>query len=113
MLIRDLHDAFVISRATAERSYLGRHLTVDAYALSTGTSSFGTPIVMASDRPDGDPLAVLVLPYDDRTAASFARLGEVEPGQRLRVRGECRQVSEDGIVVFKDSDLTLLGRGHA
>jgi hypothetical protein len=104
--IKELHDAFILDRRHAERAHLGELVTVEAYALSTGSSQYSTPIVMASDTPEGDALAVFVLPFDDRIDASFARLRSVEPGQRLRVTGECRRFDDgDAVIVFKDCEL--------
>jgi hypothetical protein len=106
MDIRELHDAFTSDGGKAEHNYLGKDVTVVAYVLSTGRSEYGTPIVMASDRPGGEALAVFVLPFDRRIDDSFARLGSFTPGQRLQVTGECRMFDDgDCVIVFKDSEL--------
>jgi hypothetical protein len=67
---------------------------------------YSTPIVEASDAPDGEPLAIFVLPFGEHSRASFARLQTVQRGQRIRVSGECRMFSDDGnVLVFKDCSL--------
>ncbi|HST82448.1 MAG TPA: hypothetical protein VLL08_12000 [Kineosporiaceae bacterium] len=104
--IRDIHSQFIHHRETAEGSYLGKILTVEAYVLTTGESMYSTPIVEASDAPDGETLAIFVLPFGEEVRASFARLKTVQPGQLVRVSGECRMFSDDGdVLVFKDCRL--------
>jgi hypothetical protein len=104
--IRVVHGEFLRDRRTAERKYLGKVLTVEAYALSAGASRYSTPIVEGAATADGETLAIFVLPYDGRIDASFDRLRSVQPGQRLRVSGECRMFSEgDDVLVFKDCSL--------
>ncbi|RSM63938.1 hypothetical protein DMB66_21635 [Actinoplanes sp. ATCC 53533] len=104
--VREIHSMFIQHRETAEGTYRGKILTVDAYALSAGESVYSTPIVVASDAPDGEKLAIFVLPFGERSRASFAHLRTVQPGQRIRVSGECRMFSDDGnVLVFKDCRL--------
>lgn len=104
--IQVVHDEFMRDRRSAEGKYLGKVLTVEAYALSAGASRYSTPIVEGAAEADGEPLAIFVLPYDGRIDASFDRLRSVQPGQRLRVSGECRMFSEgDDVLVFKDCSL--------
>ncbi len=104
--VRDIHNMFIHHRETAESTYQGKVLTVEAYALTTGESMYSTPIVEASDAPDGETLAIFVLPFGKEIRASFARLRTVQPGQLVRVSGECRMFSEDGnVLVFKDCRL--------
>jgi hypothetical protein len=104
--VRDIHSLFVHHRETAEATYRGRILTVEAYALRAGESMYSTPVVEASDVPDGETLAIFVLPFGDGTRASFTRLRTVQPGQLVRVSGECRMFSDDGnVLVFKDCHL--------
>ena len=101
--IGTLRDAFLVDRGAAEKSYLGRMLTVEATVLRTGTSMYATPIVEASDRPGGTLVAVFVLPFGRESEASFERLKAFHPGDRILVTGECRMMSEpDGVLVFKD-----------
>jgi hypothetical protein len=104
--VREIHSMFIQDRGTAEGTYRGKILTVDAYALRAGESMYSTPIVEASDAPAGKALAIFVLPFGEHTHASFARLQSVQPGQRIRVSGECRMFSDDGsVLVFKDCRL--------
>jgi hypothetical protein len=104
--IRVVHGEFLRDRRSAEGKYLGKVLTVEAYALSTGASRYSTPIVEGAANADGETLAIFVLPYDGRIDASFDRLRSVQPGQRLRVSGECRMFSDgDDVLVFKDCSL--------
>jgi hypothetical protein len=104
--VRDIHSMFSQHRETAESTYRGKILTVEAYALRAGESMYSTPVVEASDEPDGETLAVFVLPFGADIRASFARLRTVQPGQRVRVSGECRMFSDDGnVLVFKDCRL--------
>jgi hypothetical protein len=64
--------------------------------------------VEASDTPDGETLAIFVLPFGEEIRASFARLRTVLPGQLVQVSGECRMFSGDGhVLVFKDCRLTV------
>lgn len=104
--IRVVHDEFLRDRRSAESKYLGKVLTVEAYALSAGASRYSTPIVEGAATADGEPLAIFVLPYDGRIDASFDRLRSVQPGQRLRFSGECRMFSDgDDVLVFKNSSI--------
>lgn len=104
--IRVVHGEFLRDRRSAERTYLSKVLTVEAYALSAGASRYSTPVVEGAATLDGETLAVFVLPFDGRIDASFERLRSVQPGQRLRVSGECRMFSDgDDVLVFKDCRL--------
>jgi len=104
--VRDIYSMFIEHRETAEGTYRGKILTVEAYALRAGESMYSTPVVEASDAPDGETLAIFVLPFGEHLRASFARLRSVRPGQRIRVSGECRMFSDDGdVLVFKDCRL--------
>lgn len=104
--VRDIHSMFSHHRETAESTYRGKILTVEAYALRAGESMYSPPVVEASDAPDGEPLAIFVLPFGEGIQASLARLRTVQPGQRVRVSGECRMFSDDGdVLVFKDCRL--------
>jgi hypothetical protein len=104
--VRDIHSMFIQHRETAEGTYRGKILTVEAYTLRAGESMYSTPVVEASDAPGGETLAIFVLPFGEGLRASFARLRTVRPGQRIRVSGECRMFSEDGnVLVFKDCRL--------
>jgi hypothetical protein len=97
---------FTQDRETAESTYRGKILTVDEYASRAGKSMYSTPVVEAADAPDGEVLAIFVLPFGEHARASFARLQTVRPGQRIRVSGECRMFSDDGnVLVFKDCRL--------
>ena len=104
--VREIHSMFIQHREAAEGTYRGKTLTVEAYALRAGESVYSTPIVEASDVPDGEKLAIFVLPFGEHARASFAHLRTVRPGQRIRVSGECRMFSDDGnVLVFKDCRL--------
>jgi hypothetical protein len=104
--IRVVHDEFMHDRRSAEDKYRGKVLTIEAYALSAGASRYSTPIVEGAAESDGETLAIFVLPYDGRIDASFNRLRSVQPGQRLRVSGECRMFSDgDDVLIFKDRSL--------
>ena len=104
--VREIHSMFIRDRETAEGTYRGKILTVEAYALRARESIYSTPVVEASDTPDGEALAIFVLPFGEHARASFACLQTVQPGQRIRVSGECRMFSDDGnVLVFKDCRL--------
>jgi hypothetical protein len=104
--VRDIHNMFIHYRETAKSIYQGKILTVEAFALRAGESMYFTPIVEASDVPDGETLAIFVLPFGDGIRESFAQLQTVQPGQQVRVAGECRMFSDDGdVLVFKDCRL--------
>lgn len=99
MNIRDLHDEFTADRATAERAYYGKFLTLEGVSIRTGESVYGTPVVEVSDVAGGRQLATFVLPFDHRIKESFKIVRSVPLGVPVTVRGECRVFSEDGTVL--------------
>jgi hypothetical protein len=99
MNIRDLHNEFAADRSAAERAYYGKFLTLTGISIRTGESQYGTPVVDVSDAPGGQHLAIFVLPFDHRKAASFRRVRSVPLGVAVTVKGECRVFSEDGTVL--------------
>ncbi|WP_434598945.1 hypothetical protein [Streptomyces sp. A5-4] len=81
-------------------------MTVQAVALKTGASEYGTPAIEASDAENGTHLASIVLPYDDRRAESFRRLESVKIGEEIVVTATCNVFADrNNVLIFKDSEI--------
>ncbi|GJF31641.1 hypothetical protein KNE206_43410 [Kitasatospora sp. NE20-6] len=104
--IRDLHDLFVADRSRAEQQCYGRSVTVRAVVLKTGASEYGTPTIEASDVENGAHLVSIVLPYDDRRAASFRRLESVGIGREIVATATCDVFADrNGVLILKNSEI--------
>ncbi|CAK7035183.1 MAG: hypothetical protein DELT_00532 [Desulfovibrio sp.] len=95
-----LYRAFQEDRKGAEAIYSGKTVRVKGVVLYAGPDKYGLPSVDLSDTPGGGYYVICVLPFTD-----FLKLRGVEKGQEITMEGEYRHLSDNGLVVVKQSKI--------
>lgn len=90
----ELRRVFEADPAGAEKTYLGRSITVKGLVVSTGLSVYLTPNVMISDSVKGRPHVICVLPRADAE-----KLSDYKDGQPVTMTGRAYRWREKGLVL--------------
>ena len=102
--VRELWEAFENNPDKAHKSFTGKRIAFEGVVLSSGPSVYATPMIVLSDRKDGDRYVACILPRPD-----FFKLRDYKAGNRYRFSGLCRGMTFDGtMVLFKEG----MAMGH-
>ena len=96
----ELQKAFRENKEAMERRYADRQVVVRGIAAYVGPDRFGLPSVDLSDSAEGTLYVKCVLPFDD-----FFKLGEIEKGQEVTLKGNYRAFSSEGMIVLKQCEI--------
>lgn len=95
--VKELQDAFINDRPKAEKLYKNKIVTITGVVVYVGPDVYGLPSIELSDKKDGSPMALCVLPISD-----YLKLRKYSKGQTLVITGEARDLYKESIVIVKE-----------
>lgn len=95
--VKELQDVFMNDRTKAEKLYKNKIVTLKGVVVYVGPDVYGLPSIELSDKKDGAPMALCVLPVSD-----YLKLRKFSKGQTLVITGEARDLYKESILIVKD-----------
>lgn len=95
--VKELQDVFMNDRTKAEKLYKNKIVTLKGVVVYVGPDVYGLPSIELSDKKDGAPMALCVLPVSD-----YLKLRKFSKGQTLVIKGEARDLYKESILIVKD-----------